>query len=60
MRDTSSENAEPLNIKGEVEDEGVMCGCVDVQCARPNVWANPESRIQSERNYKPRAKPNNE
>ena len=30
MRDTRSENAQPLNIKGEVEDEGVMCACVGV------------------------------
>ena len=30
MRDTRSENGQPLNIKGEVEDEGVMCVCVGV------------------------------
>ena len=30
VRDTSSENSQPLNIKGEVEDEGVMCACVGV------------------------------
>ena len=30
MRDTSSKNAQPPNIKGEVEEEGVMCACVGV------------------------------
>ena len=30
MRDTRSENAQPLNIKGEVKDEGAMCACVGV------------------------------
>ena len=52
MRDTRFENAQPLNIKGEVEDEGVMCACVGVHDRR--------FRIQSERNYTPRAKPKNE
>jgi len=30
VRDTISEKAQPLNIKGEVEDEGVMCACMSV------------------------------
>ena len=31
MRDTRSENAQPLNIKGEFEDDDVMCACVGVR-----------------------------
>ena len=41
MRDARSENAQRPDIEGEVKDEGVIIS------AWPDVWANPESRIQS-------------